>query len=58
LTPFEMPVGRGAGTPVLQRIELEVWWMAGDQRRAFTLDGFRRQKLSSADMAAIRQQSP
>jgi len=58
VTPFEMPKGRTPGTPVLQRIELEVWWMAGDKRRTFTLDGFRRQKLSNADMAAIKEQSP
>jgi len=32
--------------------------MAGDKRRTFTLDGFRRQKLSNADLAAIGQQSP
>jgi general secretion pathway protein I len=58
VTPFEMPVGRSAGTPVLQRIELEVWWMAGDKRRTFTLDAFRRRKLTVADMAAIKEQSP
>jgi len=58
VTPFEMPLARSAGTPVLQRIELEIWWMAGGQRRTFTLDGFRRQKLTAADMSAIREQSP
>jgi general secretion pathway protein I len=58
VTPFEMPVGRAAGTPVLQRIELEVWWMAGDKRRSFTLDAFRRQMLRAADLAAMGQQSP
>jgi general secretion pathway protein I len=58
VTPFEMPVARTAGTPVLQRIELEVWWMAGDKRRSFTLDALRRQKLTAADLAAIGQQSP
>ena len=58
VTPFEMPVGRAAGTPVLQRIELEVWWMAGDKRRTFTLDAFRRQTLRAADLAAMGQQSP
>jgi general secretion pathway protein I len=58
VTPFEMPAGRPAGTPVLQRIELEVWWMAGDTRRTFTLDAFRRQKLTPADLAAMGRQSP
>jgi general secretion pathway protein I len=58
VTPFEMPAGRSTGTPVLQRIELEVWWMAGDQRRTFALDAFRRRKLTVADLAAMGQQSP
>src|SRR5690348_1402762 len=33
VTPFEMPAQRAPGTPVLERIELEIWWMAGQKRR-------------------------
>jgi general secretion pathway protein I len=55
VTPFEMPVERTPGTPVLQRIELEVWWMSGDQRRTFTLDTFRRHTLRPADLAGLGQ---
>ena len=59
VTPFEMPAGHpGPGTPVLERIELEVWWMAGDRRRTFTLDAFRRKLLRARDLAAIGQPSP
>jgi len=58
VSPFEMPAGRKAGTPVLERIELEVWWMAGDKRRTFTLDAFRRRLLRPDDLAAIGQQTP
>lgn len=58
VTPFEMPASRTAGVPVLQRIELEVWWMAGDKRRTFALDAFRRRKLTTADLAGMGQQSP
>jgi type II secretion system protein I len=58
VTPFEMPSGRAAGTPVLERIELEIWWMAGDRRRTFTLDAFRRRQLRARDLAAMGQQSP
>jgi hypothetical protein len=36
-----------SGQPVLERIELEIWWMQGDQRRTFTLDAFRTRFLSA-----------
>lgn len=58
VTPFEMPRGRGVGTPVLERIELEVWWMSGENRRTFTLDAFRRKRLLPDDLLAIGQRSP
>ena len=58
VTPFEMPPGRGVGTPVLERIELEVWWMSGDNRRTFTLDAFRRKQLRPDDLLVIGQRSP
>ena len=56
VTPFEMPAGRAPGTPVLERIELEIWWMAGEKRRTFTLDAFRRKPLRPEDLGAIGQQ--
>ena len=52
VTPFEMP-NRGAGAWMLERVELEVWWMAGGVRRTFTLDAFRRKQLRLDDMAVI-----
>jgi general secretion pathway protein I len=58
VTPFEMPPGRGVGTPVLERVELEVWWMAGDTRRTFTLDAFRRKQLRPDDLLVLGSQSP
>jgi prepilin-type N-terminal cleavage/methylation domain-containing protein len=57
-TPFDTPLGRGAGTQILERIELEIWWMSGQQRRTFTLEAFRRRQLRAADVAAIGQASP
>lgn len=54
LTPFEVPRGAGPGTPFLERIELEIWWMNGDQQRTFTLEGYRRDALGNADMAAVK----
>jgi len=29
------------GNFALERVQLEVWWMAGEQRRSFQLEGFR-----------------
>ncbi|HYM11491.1 MAG TPA: prepilin-type N-terminal cleavage/methylation domain-containing protein, partial [Bryobacterales bacterium] len=58
VTPFEMPVNRGAGTAVLERIELEVWWIAGVKRRTFTLDAFRRRQLRQGDLEALKNYKP
>jgi general secretion pathway protein I len=52
VTPFEMK-NRGAGAWMLERIELEVWWTAGGDRRTFTLDAFRRKQLRPDDMTVI-----
>jgi len=53
VSPFEMPAGRTAGTPILERVELEIWWMASGTRRSFTLDAFRRRQLRPEDVAAM-----
>ena len=42
LSPFDVPPQAGVGTAFLQRIQLEIWWTTGDQRRTFNLEGFRR----------------
>lgn len=42
VTPFETAPGGGAGRWVLDRIQLEIWWMNGSTRRAFSLEGYRR----------------
>ena len=42
VTPFEQIPGGGPGLWVVDRIELEVWWMSGVTRRSLTLEGFRR----------------
>jgi general secretion pathway protein I len=52
LTPFEGPPGAVPGTPILERIELEVWWMAGDQRRSLKLESYRRSTMRKEDQAA------
>ena len=50
VTPFEGPPHMGPGMPVLERVELEVWWMAGVNRRTFTLEGFRRHTLREGEV--------
>jgi len=58
LSPFEMPPNAGIGTPFLEHIQLEIWWMNQDQRRSFTLEGFRRSILKAEDMAAATGVGP
>ncbi len=41
ITTFERPPNPGPNQLALDRIELEIWWMAGPTRRTFTLDGYR-----------------
>lgn len=52
ITPFEMLPGAAVGTAFLERIELEIWWMYGEQRRTFRIDGYRRSVLTQDDVAA------
>ena len=51
VTPFDVPGQPMPGVPVLDRIALEAWWMAGPTRRSFTLEGYRRSYLRPEDFA-------
>ena len=42
VTPFEAGPGDRLG---LERVQLEIWWMSGDKRRSFGLEGYRRVAL-------------
>src|SRR5262249_37115087 len=42
IEPFEAAPGSVQGQWAIDRVELQVWWMDGATRRAFTLEGFRR----------------
>jgi general secretion pathway protein I len=57
LTPFEVPKGGGVGRPFIERVELQIWWMDGSQRRSFTLESVHRAVLTTADMTAITSQA-
>jgi general secretion pathway protein I len=51
IMPFEsVAPNPGPGTWIVDRIELEIWWMDGTTRRSFALEGFRR--------AIIRPEQP
>jgi len=39
------------GEYVLDRIQLEIWWMSGGRRRTFPLDSYRRRTLRQEDFA-------
>ena len=45
LAIFETPRSVGPGVPVLERVELEIWWLSGPNRRTYTLEAFRRRPL-------------
>ena len=49
-TVFEAPRNVTPGITVLERVELEVWWKAGENRRTFTLEGFRRHVLREGEV--------
>ena len=34
----------------LDRVALEVWWMTGEQRRSFKLEGYRRRLMTGDDL--------
>jgi general secretion pathway protein I len=51
LENFEMSARPAPGQMALDRIELQVWWMSGSERRTFTLNAFRPRVLLPQDLA-------
>lgn len=51
VTQFEAPPQVAPGQYAMDRIELEVWWMAGTERRSFSLDAYRRRVIRPEDLA-------
>ena len=49
VVPFDVPPTAGPGATVLDRLELEAWWMDGSARRAYTLVAYRPGVLTEAD---------
>ena len=50
ILPFETASGAGPGNWVVDRVELEVWWLNGSTRRSYTLEGYRRSLLQPGDL--------
>lgn len=44
VTPFDTRLAASTGY-IIERIELEIWWMDGDQRKTFGLESLRRALL-------------
>jgi hypothetical protein len=45
VTPIESAPAATERNWVIDRIELEIWWMDGATRRSFSLEGYRRSLL-------------
>jgi prepilin-type N-terminal cleavage/methylation domain-containing protein len=39
---------------VLQRVQLQVWWMAADQRRTFSMDGYCSRPIVPGDLGGLQ----
>jgi general secretion pathway protein I len=53
--PFEYPPTVSPGVPILERINVEIWWNSSATRRTFSMEGFRRGTMLPEDMAAVTQ---
>jgi general secretion pathway protein I len=51
VSTLEKAPGSVVGNVGIDRIQLEVWWMSGAQRRAFTLEGYKPHVLRAQDLA-------
>jgi len=51
---FEQASTPAAGDYVLDRIQLEVWWMSSGRRHTFPLDSYRRRTLRPEDLEKPR----
>jgi len=50
-TPWDYSRPAGLGATVIDRTELEVWWLSGSNRRTIKLEGYRRGILQPEDFA-------
>jgi hypothetical protein len=50
LSRFEMPPNPAPGQQSLDRMTLEIWWMASGERRTFALTGYRAHILRAEEL--------
>ena len=50
VSPFDVPPAVQPGIAILERVECEVWWMDGDRRRSFKVEGYKRSILQPTDV--------
>ncbi len=55
ITLFDVPAGATPGDPALDRIHLEVWCGVDSEKRTFTMEGFRRGKVSLGEATKERK---
>jgi hypothetical protein len=48
-----MPPVVAPGFLAIDRLELDVWWTIGQQRRSFSVEGFRQRTLTPQDVASM-----
>lgn len=41
ITPLDVPPGATPTTRILERVEMEVWWMSGPNRQTYHLNGYK-----------------
>jgi hypothetical protein len=51
LATFEEPPRVAPGVEVLERLELQVWWMSGARRRELSMEAFRTTTLLPPNLA-------
>jgi hypothetical protein len=51
LATFEEPPKVVPGVSVLERLELQVWWMSGARRRTLSMEAFRTTTIRPPDLA-------
>jgi general secretion pathway protein I len=52
---WEVPPGAAPGSPILERIQLEVWWNSPGGRRSFPLENYRAGRMLPGDVPVQQQ---
>jgi hypothetical protein len=50
---FEGPPDVVPGASILERVELQVWWMSGAHKRTITMEAFRRKTIPAPGFAGV-----